>query len=74
VSGDRCAVNLTQLQTSEIQRGDWLVSDRLARASSSMTLDLELLQLAPRLLKHGSSVHWHHGASDVLGKILLRHR
>jgi len=71
VSGDRCAINLTQLQTSEIQRGDWLVSDRLARASSSMTLDLELLPLAPRLLKHGSSVHWHHGASDVLGKILL---
>ena len=70
VSGERCAVNLTQLQTSEIQRGDWLVSGRLARASSSMTLDLELLALDPPLLKHGSSVHWHHGASDVLGKIL----
>ena len=71
VSGERCAVNLTQVQTSEIQRGDWLVSEDLARASSSMTLELKLLPHEQQVLKHGTSVHFHHGALDVLGKIFI---
>ncbi len=71
VSGERCAINLTQLQTSQVERGDWLVSEPLARASSSMTLQLKLLPQEQKVLKQGASVHWHHGASDVMGKIFL---
>jgi len=71
LSGERCAVNLTQIQTSEIQRGDWLVSEDLARASSAMTLELRLLPHEQQVVKHGASVHFHHGALDVLGKIFI---
>lgn len=69
LSGERCALNLTQIERSQIERGNWLVDPSLARASSVMTLEIEFFNQTSRSLKNGLTVHWHHGASDELGKI-----
>lgn len=71
--GERLAVNLAGVDADRISRGDWLVAEDAGALTTK--LDVRVTSAAEALdgagLKDGQSVHVHHGAGDVTGRILL---
>ena len=67
---DRCAINLTGIDLSEIKRGDWLSS--LAQPQyRDLTIDLSVLPDFPRSIKQWTPVHIYHATSHTTGHIAL---
>ncbi|MGE3693254.1 MAG: selenocysteine-specific translation elongation factor [Novosphingobium sp.] len=67
--GQRCALNLAQVEASEVHRGDWLVETAQHVPTSRIEASVRLIAKAP--LRHASRVHLHHGAADLCARILL---
>lgn len=70
-AGQRCAVNLSGIEHRDIERGDWLCSPALARATDRIDVQLHILPDAPRALGHWQGVHLHHAAGQVQARIAL---
>jgi selenocysteine-specific elongation factor len=69
-AGDRCAVNLTGVDPSEIARGDWLADPRGSVATARIDARVRLLS-DERPLTGYAPVHIHYGATHVTGHVLL---
>jgi selenocysteine-specific elongation factor len=69
MAGQRTALNLSGLETEDLNRG-MLISGSAALASSSM-LDaiVHLLPTAPKGLKDRSAIRLHHGSAELIGRI-----
>lgn len=70
-AGQRIAVNIVgDTNKQQIERGDWLVSDR-----PPFSVDRVLAELtSDRPIHHWQSVHFHHAANHVTGRVsLLEH-
>lgn len=67
-SGERCAINLAQVEHTALGRGDWLVAPQAHAPTDRMDVGLRLLEGNPPL-RHGVPVHVHIGAADVLARI-----
>ena len=65
-AGERCALNLAGLETSDIARGDWLADPRLLVASTRLDARLELLPASEAKLEAWSSLHVHFGTTHRL--------
>ncbi len=70
VAGQRVAANLSGVDVADIARGDTAVSPGCFEATWRLDARLRLLPSARRL-KHGARVRFHHGTSEVLGRVAL---
>lgn len=70
-SGQRVAVNLASVKTSEVNRGD--VISKPGTMESTLMLDCRLRYLkdASRELKNRDRVRVYHGTSEILGRIVI---
>lgn len=69
-AGERCAINLTDLQVAQIHRGDWLLIPSVHATTTRIEARLRLLDT--RVLKHNTPVHLHIGTADITARVLLR--
>ena len=67
-AGQRTAVNLAGVESTEIQRGMTLAAPGKFRASRRIDVWLELLASA-RTLKQRTKVHFHAGTAETVGEI-----
>ena len=72
-AGSRTAVNLAGIDAADLARGMSLTEPGVFEPSTDLDCELELLASAPAL-KHGSPVHFHIGAAEIEGKVLLLER
>jgi selenocysteine-specific elongation factor len=70
VAGQRTALNLAGVETSEIARGMALAAPGLFRATSRLDCSLSLLPSA-RPLKHRARVHFHSGTAETVAEVVL---
>lgn len=69
--GQRVGVNLRQLETGDISRGDVLAPAGLLRASCLLDVEIRLAPGAPRRLSDGQAVRLLIGASDVAATVRM---
>lgn len=69
-AGQRCALNLANVEKPQVQRGDWILAPFLHAPTARIDIEFRLLGDAP-LLKHWSPVHVHLGTSHVTGRVAL---
>lgn len=73
-AGQRAALNLTNLQKTEVHRGDAAVRPGSVRPSRMLDVRLRCLESAKRTVLNGSQVHLYHGTSVHLAKAVLLDR
>ena len=73
-AGQRAALNLTNLQKTEVHRGDAAVRPGSVRPSRMLDVRLRCLESAKRTVLNGSQVHLYHGTSVHLAKAVLLER
>ncbi|HTI39366.1 MAG TPA: selenocysteine-specific translation elongation factor [Vicinamibacterales bacterium] len=69
-AGQRVAVNLGGVDRAEVQRGDTLTAPGAFEVTRRFDARLELLPDAPPL-KHSGRIRFHHGTTEVLGRVAL---
>jgi selenocysteine-specific elongation factor len=69
-SGERCALNLTGVEKSAIERGDWLADARALSPTTRIDVRMELLPDTNTVLKAWASVHFHHGAAHLTAHVV----
>ncbi|MGA2402224.1 MAG: selenocysteine-specific translation elongation factor [Syntrophobacteraceae bacterium] len=72
--GQRTAVNLQGMERALIRRGDVLASAGALATSHMIDIQLELLQSAPRPLKHRAKIRFHTGTAEHLATVILLDR
>ncbi|MGQ0654356.1 MAG: selenocysteine-specific translation elongation factor [Betaproteobacteria bacterium] len=72
VAGERCAINVADVDLARAARGDWLVAERLHAPTQRMDVRLSVLRSEPRPLTHWTPVHLHHGAGDVTARVAVK--
>ena len=70
VAGQRTALNLAGVETSELARGMVLAAPGLFRATSRLDCSLSLLPSA-RPLKNRAKVHFHSGTAETVAEVVL---
>ena len=73
-AGQRAALNLTNLQKTEVHRGDAAVRPGSVRPSRMLDVRLRCLRNAKRTVLNGSQIHLYHGTSVHLAKVVLLDR
>jgi selenocysteine-specific elongation factor len=69
LAGQRCAINLAGLETSQLTRGDWLADARAFEPSIRIDVRLQLLKGATAL-RNWTPVHVHVGATHRLAHVV----
>ncbi len=69
--GSRVAANLVGVTTSQLQRGDVLTRPGWLSPTTMLSAKLHLLPYLPRPLRHGTTVSFHTGATEVMAKVRL---
>ncbi|GAU76767.1 selenocysteine-specific translation elongation factor [Fusibacter sp. 3D3] len=70
-AGQRVAVNLANVKTSEIHRGDVLAKPDSMYVTMLLDVKLSLLHDMPRALKNRARIRFHHGTGEVIGRVIL---
>jgi len=73
-AGQRVAVNLTGVDTESVNRGDVLAPPGSLRPSHRLDARLQLLDSAPKELKHRARVRIYLGTAEILGRVILLDR
>src|SRR5687768_1523472 len=68
VAGERTAVNLGGIDAGDIARGQTLITPGTLTLTRRVDASLDLLDSAKKL-KHGARVRFHHGTTEVLGRV-----
>ncbi len=71
LAGNRTAVNLQGLEKEELERGMVVAPGGALISSRRLDAYLEILESAPRALKHRQAVRFHTGTSERVGMPLL---
>lgn len=69
-AGQRCALNLAQVETSAIARGDWIADPRGLATTTRIDAELRLFAAAPTLTQW-SLLHVHFGTTHRLVRAVL---
>lgn len=69
--GERCALNLSGVEAGDIHRGDWLVAPFAHAPTLRIEAQVAVLSDRAAPLRHDSRVHFHHGAADIGGRVLV---
>ncbi len=73
-AGQRVAVNLAGLKKSDIQRGDAVAKPGSVHVGQMLDVRLQNLRDSQRVILNNSQVHFYHGASVLLAKVVLLDR
>ncbi len=73
-AGERIAINLHGLKSSDVERGMLVASAGMLQASYMVDVQIFLLPTFARPLANRTRVRVHHGAAEVLGRIVLLDR
>jgi len=73
-AGQRVAVNLTGVETSDIKRGNVLAAPGTLKPWNRIDVKLHLLHSAPRSLKNRNRVRVYLGTKEVLSRVILLDR
>ena len=73
-AGQRVAVNLAGLKKSDIQRGDAVAKPGTVHVGQMLDVRLQNLKGSQRVILNNSQVHFYHGASVLLAKVVLLDR
>jgi selenocysteine-specific elongation factor len=69
-AGRRVAVNLGGIEVGDVARGETLTEPCAFETTKRIDVALDLLPEA-RALKHGARVRFHHGTSELIGRVAL---
>ncbi len=69
--GDRCAVNITGIERTDVERGHWLVADEAFAPAHSAVIQLSILDDFPRAVKHWLPVHAYLATGHTAGHVAL---
>jgi len=69
-SGERAAINLSQISVEEIQRGDQLAAPNSLLTSHLLDGELEVLEDLPAPLRHRERVQLHLGSASVPARLI----
>jgi selenocysteine-specific elongation factor len=69
--GDRCAVNITGIERTDVERGHWLVADEVYAPAQSAVVQLSVLDDFPRAVKHWLPVHAYLATGHSAGHVAL---
>lgn len=70
-SGQRVAVNIANLSTQQISRGNVLAPQGSMKESYIVDANVDLLPNSPRTLHNWSRVRLYHGSNEVLARLVL---
>jgi len=71
VAGQRCALNLADVEKLEVRRGDWVQAAELNLPTTRLDVRLKLLASEAKPLKHWTPVQVHLGAFHAAGRVAL---
>jgi selenocysteine-specific elongation factor len=69
-AGNRVAVNLGGVEVGDLARGDTLAAAAIFEPSRRLDVAIDVLDDA-KPLKHGARVRFHHGTSELLGRVAI---
>jgi selenocysteine-specific elongation factor len=69
-TGERCALNITGVEKSALNRGDWLADPRVLSPTTRIDVRMELLADINTVLKAWAPVHFHHGAAHLTAHVV----
>ena len=72
-AGERCALNLSGVELSQVQRGDWVLHPELHAPTTQIDVEMQLLADEAHALRHRTPVHLHLGTRDVTARVSLSH-
>ena len=70
-AGQRVAVNLARLKRTDLKKGDYLGAPNSMENSYLLDVRLDIWDGTDRVVEHGSRLHFHHGAGDMLCRLIL---
>ena len=70
-AGQRCALALVGLEKAEIARGMWVQDAGLSNVTERVDATLRLSSREAKALATGTTVHFHLGTSDAMGRIAV---
>jgi selenocysteine-specific elongation factor len=70
-AGQRCALALAGLEKAQIERGMWVQVPELSNVTERIDATLRLSSREAKALATGTSVHFHHGTSDAMGRVAV---
>ena len=73
-AGQRVAVNLAGVKKSDIQRGDAVAKPGTVHVGQMLDVRLRNLKGSQRVILNNSQVHFYHGSSVLLAKVVLLDR
>lgn len=71
ITGQRCAIALVGVDRSHIDRGQWLVTPRVALSTERIDVELTVWHGESRPLRSGTPVHVHLGSASVMGSVAV---
>jgi len=73
-AGQRAALNLSNIASTDIARGSWLVVPGFYKVGQIIDVELANLNSETRAIVHRQRIHFHIGTTEVLGRIHLLDR
>jgi len=73
-AGQRVAINLSGLQTGELERGQVLAAPGSMQPNHRLDVKLQFLHSAPKPLKNRARVRVYLGSAEILGRVILLDR
>lgn len=70
-AGQRCAVNLSNIKTSDIKRGDVISKEKVMEASLIVDVSLKYLSSCDKPLENRQRVKLYHGTSELLCRVII---
>ena len=71
LAGQRSALNLPDVKSAELKRGDVACSKGLFKSTQCLDVKLMLLSSAQEPLRHWQEVHFHMGTSESMARVAL---
>lgn len=71
-AGERCAINLANIEHTALRRGDWLVAPDAHAPTSRIEARIQVLPSENGPLGHWTPVHVHIGSADVPARFAMR--
>jgi selenocysteine-specific elongation factor len=70
-AGQRVAINLANVKTEEVERGNVIAKPGIMESSLMIDCRLKYLKDAPRPLNNRDRVRIYHGTSEILGRVVI---
>jgi selenocysteine-specific elongation factor len=68
-AGERCALNLSDIDVDAVARGDWVLHEAIHVPSQRLDANFTLLAQEEKPLEHWTPVHLHLATTDVLARV-----